>query len=459
MAALNPERNRNGLRMDNLLRDADSAQTSNWGHVSAAGGYAGPPRWTRAAGDDANDDGFAQSLITFGWMGWNVPFYVAYHAILLSWFPPLGPATLLAVVCLSISRMVRGHEPGDTRYAGLRAALQTTAIVVLLVRLVSGLVFGHEANAWWLIYKLPDSVRLWGDLDPTLRVLLADPIGLILAMLLAADLWLPQRTRSVLMGGGFWTNYLAPPEPKEPTSTSGDFFYLLSFLLLATPKTWADLAYALALGLGVSFIVCYIIIVESADILSVRRQSVAARSKWFSRQSDRRYQPIIAIGSGLPWLLLPFVLGLVCAWIVGTGPVSRLLPVGAVFLAMVVVCPRHFVMSWQVVQTFVAYPGHHHPRAGVHDLSPVVRDSTMRGQLLGMAVLAWIPFVHCAVSGLLPGLPSFDGWSIVWPDLRLKTSIIGIALLVFVPPQLVCGVLRIGFWSTLDRVTSGGRRS
>ncbi len=61
------------------------------------------------------------------------------------------------------------------------------------------------------------------------------------------------------------------------------------------------------------------------------------------------------------------------------------------------------------------------------------------------------------MSGLLPGLPSFDGWSVVWPDLHLKTALIGIALLVFVPSQLVCGVLRLGFNSTLDRVTTGGR--
>lgn len=458
MAPLNPDDIRAGPRMDNVLRDADFAQANNWGHVDSAGGYAGPPRWTRDSRNDGDNERFARSPITFGWMGWDVPFYVAYHAILVSWFPPAGPATVLAVVCLAVSRTVRGHAPDDTRYAGLRAALQITTFVVLSVRFVSELVFGFEANCWWLIYKLPDSVRLWGDLDSTLRLLLADPLGLILAILLASDLWVPQRARSVLMGGGFWTRYLAPPQEPELDSTGSDFFYILTFLLLATPKTLAESAYALALGLGVSFIAAYIIMVESADILSVRRQSPSARARWFSRQSDRRYQPLTAIGSGLPRLLIPLACGIVSVWFAGPGPFSRLLPIAAVFVGIVVAWPRHFALSWQVVQTFAAYPGHLNPRAGVHDLSPGVRNASVRSQLLRLAVLSWVPFVHCLVSGLLPGLPSFDGWAIVWPDLLLKSSFIGIALLVFVPPQMVCGVLRVGFGPLLDRFVTGGRQ-
>lgn len=458
MAAVNPDNARDGLRMDNLLRDGDYAQSNNWGHVTAAGGYAGPPRWTRESPTDGDGEGFARSLITFGFIGWDVPFYVAYHTVLLSWFPPLGPATVLAAVCLAVSRMVRGHAPDDTRYAGLRAALQITTIVVLIVRFASELVFGFEANAWWLIFKLPDSVRLWGDLDSTLRVLLADPLGLIFAVLLALDLWIPQRARSVLMGGGFWTQYHAPAPQPVQSGTSGDWFFILSFLLLATPKTLAESAYALALGLGVSFVASYIIMVESADILSVRRHSPGPRARWFGRQSDRRYQPLAAIGSGLPRLLIPFAFGIVGVWFVGNSPFSRLLPLGTVLVGLVAACPRHFALSWQVVQAFVAYPGNKHPRAGVHDLSPGVRDGAVRAQLLRLAVLSWIPFVHCFVSELLPGVPKFDGWAIVWPDLTLKTSLIGIAFLVFVPPQLVCGVLRTGFGPLLEKFASGGRR-
>lgn len=456
MAALNNDGRRSRLRMDNLLRDADYSQANNWGHVEAAGGYAGPPRWTRES--SPQDDGFSQSPITFGFIGWNVPFYVAYHAILLAWFPSLGPATVLAFVCLAISRTVRGHSPEDTRYSGLRAMLQITALAVLIVRFFCDLVFGFEANAWWLIYKLPDSVRLWGDLDPTLRALLADPIGLFIGFSLALDLWLPQRTRSVLMGGGFWTRYEAPPDLPEKELPGTDFFCVLSILLLATPKSLAESAYALALGLGVSFLACYIIMVESADILSVRRQSASARARWFGRRSDRRYQPLSAIGSGLPRLLMPLGLGIVSLWFVGSGPFARLLPIAAVFAGFTIACPRHFALSWQAVQSFVSYPGHQQPRAGVHDLTPVVRSSAIRSQIMNLAVIAWIPFVHCFVAGLLPGLPSFDGWSIVWPELNLKTSLIGILLLVFVPPQMVCGVLRTSFGSLLSRFNSGGTR-
>jgi len=438
--------------MDNVLIDADVAQATNVGHVEAAGGYAGPPRFTRtdASGDAA--DGFLSGLITFGGMGRSVPVLVLLHAVLLAWLPALAPATALAGVCLVISIALRGHSPDDTRYFGLRAALQATAFVVLAVRFGSELVFGFEANAWWLIYKLPDTARLWGDLDPVLRVLLADPVGLYMALALGYDLWLPHRTRSVMMGGGFWTRYLAPPPVRHEPTAGGSGLSYLPLLLLAPPLTTPDAVYALALGLGVSFIAAYVLSVEVSDILCVRRQRPLRRAGWYARYSDRRYQPLTAIGDGLPRLLIPFGCGGVALLTVGPGLVT----LGAVVCGCFAVHAGQLALSWEAVAIFASYPGDRHPRAGVHDLTPIVRDPALRASLLRFAALAWVPFLRSCVSELLPGLPSFDGWGVVWPDLHIKTALVGVAVLVFVPSQLVCGVLRTSFGHILGRFEERG---
>lgn len=456
MAALNPRARRSrGPRMDNVLKDGDFAQMNNWGHVEAAGDNAEPPRWTRTTSDGSGDEGFAKQLLTFGGIGWSIPYYVMLHAILLAWLPAFAPATALAGTCLVVSLALRGHSPDDTRYAGLRAALQLTAFAILLVRFATEITFGFEANAWALIFKLPDSIRLWGDLDPVLRLLLADPVGLYMACTLAYDLWIPHRITSSVLGGDFWTRYNAPPPVQHDARHGGFGLEYLPVLLLAPPLTRTDACYALSLGLFVSFLASYVLSVEVADILSVRRHRPMRRAEWFGGFSDRRYQTLIAIGHGLPMLLVPFIGGIVAILFSGFGPHARLLPLITVMLACTIVCPQHLALSWKAVAIFTTYPGNQHPRAGVHDITPIVRDPVIRARLLRFAALAWIPFVQFCLTDLLPGLPGFDGWAIVWPDLRLKTALIGMGLLVFAPPQLVCGVLRCAYGHILGRFAQG----
>jgi hypothetical protein len=94
-----------------------------------------------------------------------------------------------------------------------------------------------------------------------------------------------------------------------------------------------------------------------------------------------------------------------------------------------------------------------YPRASVHDLSPVLRDRGVRASCSRPAALAWFPFVHGCVTGMLPNLPTFDGWGLIWPELQLKWAALGVAVAMFVPPQWVCGVLPIGFGPLLDRTS------
>lgn len=386
--------------------------------------------------------------------------FIGVKLLILSWLPHPSPALLGIAVCICLSMSVRGHAPDDMRYHGLRRLLQGTSGLLLLLRWGGGFLNGWENNCWWAIRWLPDGVRAMGDVDQVCRWLLVDPAALFLTACWVRDTWVAAAVAGVFRGSAtIWNRNRVPREYTETYEFHMiDWLVILPILFATLPVTAGDWVYALALGLGGSFIVAYIVMVEMTDILCVKNQNVRIRTQRFWKYSERRYAVFDAL-SVLPRLFGVCVVGALAIYAAGKDRWLSLLPLAVVLVGCGVLYPKHFGLSWLAFETFEAYPGDEPPKAGVHDMTEVVRPRQAREHLVQFAVFAWVPFVYGCVYHFLPGWPQFDNWGARWPDLYLKDFAFGVVVLCVLPAHLACGVLRGCFGPLLGKYAKAEGRS